>query len=136
MLPHPVTSRAALLGGVVVDDVEDDLDALAVQELDHALQLVDGTLRVLRGRIGTMGREEAEGVVAPVVGQPAAHQVRFVGERVHGQQLDGRHPEGGEVGHRRGVGQPGVRAPQLGGHTGVQRGLVADMGLVDDALAA
>ena len=37
----------ALLGGVVVDDVEDDLDAFPVQQFDHALELVEGAFAVL-----------------------------------------------------------------------------------------
>ncbi len=43
----------AELGGVVVDDVEDDLDAGAVQVADHRLDLVEDTLRV--GRVGVAG---------------------------------------------------------------------------------
>ena len=39
--PRQRRAGAALLGGVVVDDVEDHLDALAVQQLDHALELVE-----------------------------------------------------------------------------------------------
>ena len=33
-------------GGVVEDDVENDLDARSVQGLDHIAKLVDGTERI------------------------------------------------------------------------------------------
>ena len=39
----------ALLGGVVVDDVEDDLEAGLVEQLHHALELAQDRLRALRG---------------------------------------------------------------------------------------
>ena len=53
--------------GVVVDDVEHDLDAGVVQPLDHGLEFGDRRRR----QIARLGREEADRVVAPVVGQPA-----------------------------------------------------------------
>src|SRR5208283_5378207 len=59
--------RAVLvpLAGVVVDDVEDDLDAGTVELLDHLLELADLLARV-RGVRG-LGREEIERRVAPVI---------------------------------------------------------------------
>ena len=80
---------AALLGGVVVDDVEDDLQALAVQRLDHVLELVQHRLRAGRGGVRRVRGEEAEGVVAPVVDQAPLDQGRLGGEGLHRQQLDG-----------------------------------------------
>ena len=53
------------LAGVVVDDVEHDLDAGAMELLHHPLELVHLVARL--GREALIGREEAERGVAPVV---------------------------------------------------------------------
>ncbi len=53
--------------GVVVDNVEDDLDAGCVQGLDHLLELDNLLSLVAAGAVPGHGREEAEGVVAPVI---------------------------------------------------------------------
>ena len=61
--------RAVLvaLAGVVVDHVEDDLDAGLVEGLDHLLELAH--LLAGLGGVGRLGREEGERRVAPVVPQ-------------------------------------------------------------------
>jgi hypothetical protein len=74
---------------VVVDDVEEDLDAGPVQQLDHALELVEHALRVMDGRIRRVRGEEPQRVVAPVVRQAAPEHFGLGGERLHGKQLDG-----------------------------------------------
>ena len=53
--------------GVVVDNVEDDLDAGCVQGLDHLFELDDLSALVAAGAVAGHGREKAEGVVAPVI---------------------------------------------------------------------
>ena len=60
--------------GVVIDDVENDLDARRVQGLHHRLELVH---LARRGRPPPSSRvrgEEADRVVAPVVRQPLVGQ--------------------------------------------------------------
>ena len=57
-------------GGVVEDDVEDDLDAGAVQRLDHVAELVDRPERILARAVRLVRREERDRRVAPVVDQP------------------------------------------------------------------
>ena len=52
---------------VVEDDVEDDLDAGAVQRLDQVAELVDGAERVAPRAVAGVGREEGDRRVAPVV---------------------------------------------------------------------
>ena len=61
------------LGGVVVDHVEDHLDAGLMQAAHHHLEFVDiaGAASVARGR-----GEKAQGVVAPVVHQLLVDQMR------------------------------------------------------------
>ena len=63
-------------------------------------------------RVLVVRREEADRVVAPVVAQPAVDEVRVVDELVHGQQLDRRDAEPGEVLDRGRVGEAGVGAAQ------------------------
>jgi hypothetical protein len=55
------------LGGVVVDDVEDHLDAGLVQRLDHRLELQHLLPAGAVGGVPVVRGEEADGVVAPVV---------------------------------------------------------------------
>ena len=81
-------------GGVVVDDVEDHLDAGAVQRLDHPLELAH---LVARRRVERVRREVADARVAPVVGQPAVGEEALVDDVVHRQQLDRRHAERRQV---------------------------------------
>ena len=89
------------LGGVVEHDVEQDLEAGGVQRLDHRLELghlAAGPAGADGGRVAVVGGEEADGVVAPVVGQPPLDQERLGHVLVHGQQLDRGHAEVDEVG--------------------------------------
>ncbi len=123
-----------VLGRVVVDDVEQHLDAGGVQVLDHRLELVEGALRVGRRRVRRVRREEAERVVAPVVRQPAQHEVGLVREGVDRQQLDGGDTQPEQVVDERGMGQAGIRAAELLGDAGVQLRGVLDVHLVDQRL--
>ena len=91
-------AEVVALAGVVVDDVEDDLDARVVEPLDHRLELAH---RLAGGAVADVGREEADGVVAPVVGEPALDEVAVVDVLVHRQQLDGGDAQVGEVVDRR-----------------------------------
>jgi hypothetical protein len=101
------------LGGVVVDDVEDDLDARLVQGAHHALEL----LHVLTGR-GVAGvlvvrREEADRVVAPVVAQALLLQGVVLDELVHRHELDRGDAEVGEVLDRRRVRDAPAYVPRI-----------------------
>ena len=62
--------------GMVVDHVEDDLDAGVVQPRDGGAEAVERHV----DRIARLGREEAERVVAPVVAQAALDQLPVVDE--------------------------------------------------------
>ena len=55
------------LGRVIVDDVENDLEAGPVQRLHHVPELVERAERIGCGCIFPMGRKERHGRVAPVV---------------------------------------------------------------------
>ena len=87
----------ALLGGVVVDDVEDDFQTGLMKELHHALELAQDRLGplppiLLRGVRAVRG-EEVERVVAPVVRQPVLQQSRLGRECVHREEFDAGHAQ-------------------------------------------
>ena len=103
---HSVGPSRAALGGVVVDHVEDDLDAGAVQRLDHVPELVERAERVGPRAVAGMGREERDRLVAPVVDQPRRRVLLVEGE--HRQQLDGGDAEVLQV--RDLLDQPGIGA--------------------------
>ncbi len=119
-------------GGVVVDDVEDDLDPGLVQRPHHPLELADLLARRTGRRVARVRGEVADRVVAPVVLQAPAQQMVLVRELVDGQQLHGRHAQLHQVLDRRRVRQPGVGAPEFLRYAGVQFGEAADVDLVDD----
>ena len=124
-------AEVVAFGGVVVDDVENDLDAGAVQHLDHRLKLVR---RVAGGAVAPIGREEADGVVAPVVAQAALHQVPVVDKALDRQQLHRRHAEALQVGDRRRAGEPGVGAAQRRRHGVIAHREAAHVQLVDQGV--
>ena len=119
------------LGGVVVDHVEDDLDAGRVQRLDHAPELLHLLAEPAQRGVAVVRGEEADGVVTPVVAQPQVDEAVVVHELVHRHQLDRGHPEPGQVvDHRRG-GDARVRAAQLLRDVRVAHGQPAHVRLVD-----
>ncbi len=124
--------RAALvaLGGVVVDDVQDHLQPGVVQARHHLLELGEyeggdcGKPRI-RG-------EEADRVVAPVVGEPLFQQMPVVDECVDWQELHRGDPERAEIIHHLLAAEAGEGALQLVRHRRMQLGEAAHMGFVDD----
>ena len=85
-------------GGVVVDHIQNDLEAGIVKARHHLLELAQGLLR-LRG-VARVRREEADAVVTPVIRQPLLEQMAVIDEGVDRQQLDGRDAEAHAT-HRR-----------------------------------
>src|SRR5260370_34024103 len=73
------------LCGVVVDHVEDDLDAGAMQRLDHVAKFFDRAKRIRPGAVPVMRREKREGLISPVVCE-AGRTVLLV-ERKQGNHL-------------------------------------------------
>ena len=101
-------TKLVALGGVVVDDIEDQLEPGIVQMRHHLLELGEGEVGV--GRVAPGRGEEADRVVAPVVLQPLVEQVAVVDEGVDRQQLDRADAERPEVPGDLGAGQPGIGA--------------------------
>ena len=127
--------QVVALGRVVVDDVEDDLDALVVEGLDHRLELADVGAGPPRRGVAEVGGEEADRVVPPVVGEAAVAQVLVGHEMVDRHQLHRRHAQAAQVAERRRRDEAGVRAAQMPGDTGVAGGETLDVQLVDHRLA-
>ena len=127
--PHVVA-----FGGVVVDHVEDDLDARFVQCLHHRLELAD-LFAALAGRgVPVVRGQEADRVVAPVVGQATGDQELLRDELVHRHELHRGDPEALQVRDHRRVGQPGVGAALCRRDLRMAQGQPAHMRLVDDRL--
>ena len=125
------------LGGVVEHHVQQDLQSRGVQRGDHGLELghlTAGAAGPDGGRVAGMRGEEADGVVAPVVGEPPLDQERLGQVLVHRQQLDRGHPEVDQVGQRGLVAQPRVGAAQLLRHAGMAHSGILDVHLVDDGV--
>ena len=123
------------LGGVVVDHVEDHFDAGGMERGDHRLELGHLLTARARGRVRRVGREEAEGVVTPVVRQAAGRDRGFGQEVVDRQQLDRRHPEVGQIADHGRVRETGVRPALVLGYVGMEFGEALGVQLVDDRLA-
>ncbi len=121
-------------GGVVVDDVEDDLDARLVQRANQGLELQHLLATLPAGGVGVVRCEEADRVVAPVVGQAPLDQVVVLHELVHRHQLHGGDAEPAQVLDHGRVGQPRVGAADRRGDVRVVDGQALDVGLVDDRL--
>ena len=122
------------LGGVVVNHVEDDLDARRVQRPDHGLELADLLAPLAGAGVPVVRREEADRVVAPVVGQVALDQ-RLLGEElVHRQQLHRGDPDPAQVLDHRRVAHPRVGAPLGQRDLRVAQRQAADVRLVDHRL--
>ncbi len=124
-------AQLVALGRVVVDHVEDDFETGRVQRLHHGLELVDLLAAGAEGGVGVVRGEEADGVVAPVVGQAAVLEHAVVHELVHRHEFHRGHAERGEVLQHGGVRESGVAAAQPFGDVRVGAGEAADMGLVD-----
>ena len=119
------------LRGVVVDDVQDHLDARRVQRADHLLELLDHPLDAPRG-VRVVRGQVADRVVAPVVGKSALGQVVVVDELVHWHQLDRGYPDAPQMLDRGGMGQAGVGAAELRRDLRVGRREALDVQLVHD----
>ena len=129
----PGDRRPALvaLGAVVVDHVQQHLDAGGVQPAHHLAEL---GARVGRGGVARLGAEEADRVVAPVVDQAVGGQVGLVHVLMHRQQLHRGDAQALQVGDGRVAAQPGVGAAHFGRHAGHALGEALHVQLVEQAL--
>ena len=115
-------------GGVIVDHVEDYLDAGIVELVDHLLELVDER----RLEIARCRGEEGEAVIAPVVLQPLLDQVAVVDEGVDRQELGRGDAERPQIFGDARMGETGEGAALGFGNAGVELGEALYMHLVGD----
>ena len=78
--------------------------------------------------------EEADGVVAPIVGEPLFLKEPVVDEGLHRQQLDRGHPELDQMVDHDGMGEPGEGSPRRISIPGMTHRHALDMRLVDDRI--
>ena len=115
-------------GRVVVDHVEDHLDPGIVEMAHHLLDLVDEGRR----EVARLRREEADGVVAPVVPQSLLDEIAVVDEGMDRQQLDGGDAETADVVDHLVLHEAGEGAAKLLRHGRMLHGEAAQMRLIDD----
>jgi hypothetical protein len=126
-------AEVVALRGVVVDHVEDDLDAGLVHGPHQVLELGDDLFDTPRRIIAVRG-EEADRVVSPVVPQAVLHQMLVVHEVMDRHQLDRGDAEPLQVLDDGGVRHARVRALQVVGDLGMTHGEALDVGLVHHGL--
>ncbi len=117
----------AAFGRVVVDDVEDQLEARRVQAADGDAQLVERAIR----QIARLRREEADAVIAPVVAQALLQQGAVLHEGMDRQQLDRRDAEPVQVVDEDRIAESSEGAALVGPQVLAHHAEAADMGLVD-----
>ena len=60
--------------GMVVHDIQDDLDARTMQRLDHRLELVDFSAFSWIGGISNIRGKIPDGIISPIIGEPLINQ--------------------------------------------------------------
>ena len=117
---------------MVVHHVEDHFDARGVQRLDELLELLHLLAALARGRVLVVGREIADGVVAPVVAQAPLGERRVLDELVDRQQLHRGDAKLLQVLDRDRMRHAGVGAAQLLGNVRMRLAEPFHVRLVDD----
>ena len=82
---------------MVINDVENDFEAVGMQAFHHPLEFVDGSLRRLVRGVATIRRQVAQGVIAPEVDAVGVDQEPLIDMVMHRHQFNRRHPERSQV---------------------------------------
>ena len=122
------------LGGVVIDDVQDDFQACGVERLNHRLELANLATGGPGRAVIAMGGQKADAVIAPVVAQAPLEQVGVVHELMDRQQLHRGYPQVREVTGDCRVRQTRISAADVLGHVRVPEAQPFDMSFVNDGL--
>jgi hypothetical protein len=117
-------------GGVVVDDVENDLDAGRVQAPHCDAHLVDRAV----GEIARLDRKEADGVVAPIVAQPLLQQKAVLHERLDRHQFDRGNAEPAQMIDHALIGERREGSSFVGTDVVAQHGQAAHVGFINDGV--
>ena len=103
-----VAPFAVAFAGVVEDDVQDDVDALAVQRLHRGAQFREAARCKPR-----IGRKEGHRIVAPAIGETEGRQVALVDPGGDRHEFDGGDAELAEMRQARRLGERGDGTAQL-----------------------
>src|SRR5258707_2685309 len=87
-------SEVIAFGRVIVDDVENDLYPGVVQPRDGQAKAVKRSIQ----SVAYLGREEAQGIISPIIVQAVLGQMPIVDECMDGQEVDRRHAKSLEMG--------------------------------------
>src|SRR6185437_512076 len=97
-------------GGVVVDHVENDFDAGAMERLHHAFEFADLLAAVAGAGITGIGGEEVDAVIAPVIAETLFTQRLVIDKSVNRHQLNRRDAQVLQILDRGGVRQARIGA--------------------------
>jgi hypothetical protein len=125
------------LRGMAEDDVEDHLESGSMDGLHHGLELGDlaaGTTGPDLGRIARVRREQAQAVVAPVVGEAPGPEIPIVDVVMDRHQLHGCDAQARQVIERGGGGEAGIGAAHIRRDAGMQLGETLDVNLIEHAV--
>src|SRR5215471_10324470 len=87
--PTKRRAKFAALAGVVVDNVEENLDAGGVKPPHRLTHFAGGAVT----QIAWLGRKEPKCVVAPVIAQSPFQKAAILKKSLHGHQLDRSYAE-------------------------------------------
>ena len=118
-------------GGMVVDNVENELDAGVVQSRNGRSKCIEGTIDSVAG----IGSEEGHRVVAPVVAQAALDQMPIIDKRVDRQQFNCGDPETLEMIDHCGGGQAAIRSAPCRRHVLAQLREAFDVRFINNRVA-
>src|SRR5262245_39923579 len=68
-------AQVIAFASMIVDDVEDDLEAGTMQGLDHGFELHHLLADNPCAGVARLRRKEAEGTIPPVIAQPCLHEM-------------------------------------------------------------
>ena len=125
-------SKFVDFAGVIEDDVEDDFDTRGVKRLNGAAEIVG----IAACQIARLGREEVDGIVAPVFPQSVLGQRPRRREGMYRHQLDSRNAEIAKVSDDIGVPESRHRSAHPFADTGMKHRVTAHVQFVDDAVRA
>ena len=136
--PRQGGSRGITFGGVVVDNIQDDFDAVPMQGVHHLAELrTHAGVIVARaarsiGGVPRVRHKECQGVVTPMVGQALFKQMPLVHMQLHGQQTQCGQPQVLVVPEHGRACQASVGATLRRGNLWVQGREGLDVGLVQN----
>src|ERR1700730_3974118 len=119
---------------VIVDNIENHLEAGGVKTSHHRFELGDLLSHSSAARVFGVGRKEADGVVTPIISQAPVDQSFVIDMRMDRQKLKRRYVETLQITNRSVGSEPRISAAQMLGHIWAKLCKTFHMHLVDDRL--